>query len=201
MARIVKGTGVEFPELKKIRQMLGGYTKSIRNKYMKAAFTAAAKAALPSLRQATPRGPTGNLKRSIKSKSTKNYGLAGYALEKGPHQGFLEFGTKARKTKSGRIASTMRSKTAGRGGMMTIVQRGGKVVTKSPNYPKSFFKSAPAGSYVDLKRMPIGGRTGKPPVKSAFQSARGQITSVLRQQMSTVLERANKDMARVAPPR
>jgi phenylacetate-coenzyme A ligase PaaK-like adenylate-forming protein len=46
--------------------------------------------------------------------------------------------------------------------------------------------------------MPVGGSTGKPPVRTAFQSSRSQITSVLQRQMSTVLERANKDMARRA---
>lgn len=210
MARIVKGTGVVFPDLKRIQEMLRDYPKSIRRKYMKAAFNATAKVGMDKLRQITPRGPTGNLKKSVVRKATPGYGLAGYAAggrkgsedKKGYHQGFLEFGTKERRTK-GRIASTFGSKVAGRGGRMAIKTPGrgknaGRLTTASPKYPKSFFKSAPVGQTVNLKRMPIGGRTGKPPVRAAFEGARSQITSVLKQQMSTVLERANKDMARRA---
>jgi hypothetical protein len=205
MARIVRGTGVVFPQIKQIRSLLQDYPKSIRRKYMKAAFNAAAKVGEKKLKQITPRGPTGNLKKSVKKKASPGYGLAGYEAGrggKGYHQGFLEFGTKERFT-DGRYASTFRSKTAGRGGAMRIVvgSRGsnaGKLVTKSPNYPKSFFKSAPSGKRVSLKKMPIGGRLGKPPVRAAFEQSRGQITSVLQQQMATVLERANKDMARQA---
>jgi hypothetical protein len=206
MARIVKGTGVEFPELKQIQQLLQGYPKSIRRKYMKAAFNAAAKAAVPALRRATPKGPTGNLKRAIITKAAPGYGLAGYASggrkgesnKKGNHQGFLEFGTKERRTK-GRFASTFASKTPGRGGRMTIsTTKKGKVKTSSPNFPKSFFKAVATGKRVNLKKMPVGGRTGKPPVRTAFQSVKGQVTSVLQKQMATVLERANADMARRA---
>lgn len=210
MARIVRGTGVVFPELKQIRALLKDYPKSIRRKYMKAAFNATAKVGMDKLRQVTPRGPTGNLKKAVVRKATQNYGLAGYAAggrkgsedKKGYHQGFLEFGTKERRTK-GRIASTFGSKVAGRGGRMTIKTPGrgknaGRLTTGSPKFPKSFFKSAKAGQTVNLKRMPVGGRTGNPPVRTAFKSARGKITSVLKQQMSTVLERANADMARRA---
>jgi hypothetical protein len=207
---IVRGTGVVFPEIKQIRALLKDYPKSIRRKYMKAAFNATAKVGMDKLRQITPRGPTGNLKKAVVRKATQGYGLAGYAAggrkgnedKKGYHQGLLEFGTKERRTK-GRIASTFGSKVAGRGGRMTIKTPGrgknaGRLTTGSPKFPKSFFASAKAGQRVNLKRMPVGGRTGNPPVKTAFQSARSRITSVLKQQMSTVLERANNDMARRA---
>lgn len=210
MARIVKGTGVVFPEIKQIRALLQDYPRSIRRKYMKAAFNATAKVGMDALRRITPRGPTGNLKKAVVRKATPGYGLAGYAAggrkgqedKKGYHQGFLEFGTKERRTK-GRIASTFGSKVAGRGGRMTISTPGrgknaGRLVTSSPKYPKSFFKSARAGQSVSLRRMPVGGSTGKPPVRAAFETSRGQISSVLKQQMATVLERANKDMARRA---
>jgi hypothetical protein len=208
VARIVKGTGVVFPELKQLQRMLADYPKGIRRKYMKAAFNAAAKPGMDKLKQLTPKGPTGNLKRAVVRKATPNYGLAGYASGGKPgdtrrqayHQGLVEFGTKQRRTKS-RFASTFASKTPGRGGRMVIKisKRGsnaGKISTLSPKYPKSFFKGAAIGQRVDLKRMPMGGRTGKPPVKTAFEQARGQITTVLRQQVSTVIGRANADMAR-----
>jgi len=141
---IVRGTGVVFPEIKQIRALLKDYPKSIRRKYMKAAFNATAKVGMDKLRQITPRGPTGNLKKAVVRKATQGYGLAGYAAggrkgnedKKGYHQGLLEFGTKERRTK-GRIASTFGSKVAGRGGRMTIKTPGrgknaGRLTTGSP---------------------------------------------------------------------
>jgi hypothetical protein len=208
MAGIFGKATVTFPELRKLRQELKDLPKSVRKKYMKAAMYAGAKVGAAKLKQITPRGPTGNLRRAVKAKATANYGLAGYEAKKGgkgSHQGFLEFGTKQRKTK-GRIASTFNSKTQGRGGRMQIViaSRGkfaGKLRTKGPGFPKSFFKSAPVGEKVDLKRMPIGGRLGKAPVKTAFEQSRGQIQTVLRQQAATAYDRATKDMARRLPPK
>jgi hypothetical protein len=201
---------VFFPEAKAIARALQDFPKSTRKKYFRAAFTAAAKVGQAKLKQITPRGPTGNLKKSTKTKATANYGLAGYAVGRGEqaqgfHQGFLEFGTKPRKTK-GRFASTFNSKKKGRGGAMKIVvaKRGkfsGMLRTKSPAFPKSFFKSARSGEKVDLKRMPIGGRLGRPPVKTAFEQSKGNISTVLKQQASTAYERASKDLARKFPPK
>lgn len=210
MARLVRGTAVQFEDLKALQRELRDFPRATRRKYMKAAFNAAAKVGVQVLKQITPRGPTGNLKRAVKAKATPGYGLAGYATGKGPaaqgfHQGFLEFGTKPRKTK-GRFASTFNSKTKGRGGRMAIVtaRRGrsaGMMKTKSPAFPKSFFKSASIGNKVDLKRMPVGGRLGRPPVKAAFEQAKGGITTVLRKQAATAYERASKDIARKFPPK
>jgi hypothetical protein len=209
MARIVKGTGVVFPEIKKIRELLKDYPKSIRRKYMKAAFNAAAKVGATKLKSIVPKGPTGNLRRSVTTKATQNYGLAGFRASrksdtkaKGFHQGFLEFGTKDRVIKvpssSGVFIASSFERKKFKLSRKALVKGGRKVVQATPKYPKSFFKAAPFGQKLVLPPMPVGGRLGTPPVKTAFTSSRSQITSVLKQQMSTVLERANKDMARRA---
>jgi hypothetical protein len=216
MARLVKGTVVEFEDLKRLGNELLDFPKSTRRKYFRAAFNAAAKVGVAKLKQITPKGPTGNLKKFTAIKATSGYGLAGY--KRGPrrskknedsasgyHASLLEFGTKPRKTK-GRIASTFGNKGKGRGGAMRIVvaKRGkfaGMTRTKSPAFPKSFFKSAVAGQKVQLGRMPVGGRLGKPPVKTAFEQARSGIATVLREQAATAYERASKDLARNFPPK
>jgi hypothetical protein len=208
VARIVQGTGVVFPELKQIAKKLQQFDKQARRKYMKAAFNAAAKVGVDKLKQVAPRGPTGNLKRNVIRKATAGYGLAGYRYNKRPvpgdasHQGLVEFGTKPRRTKKGRFASTFATTTKGRGGsgmQVVIPKRGknaGRLKTTSPAYPKSFFKAAPLKKKVDLKRMPVGGRLGSPPIKKAFELAAGPMRTVLRKQMETVIERASSDLAK-----
>jgi hypothetical protein len=211
----VSGAQIVIEELQEIRGLLRDYPKTIRRKYMKAAFNAATKPAMQALRKTTPRGPTGNLKRSIAKKVTSGYAIVGYSASKkkddptakGFHQNLLEYGgRKVRTTKSGRIASTFNNPGQGRGGAVQtrIAKQGrnrGKLKTVSPRFPKGFLKSAPLGQRVTLGKMPVGGRTGQPPIRTAFAQAQGQIRSVLKEQMSTVLERANKDMARRARPR
>ena len=204
MARIVAGTGIVIDEFKQISDMLRDYPRAIRRKYMKAAFNAVTKPAMRALKQATPRGPTGNLKRSVTKKVSANFAIVGYAAarrnaaenQKGYHQNLLEYGgRKIRRTK-GRVASTFASQGKGRSGKIeTRTTKQGKLRTTRPRFPKGFLKSAPAGERVTLGKMPVGGRTGKPPIRTAFSAAQGEIRSVLKQQMSTVLERANKDMA------
>jgi len=204
MARIVAGTGIVIDEFKQISDMLRDYPRAIRRKYMKAAFNAVTKPAMRALKQATPRGPTGNLKRSVTKKVSANFAIVGYAAarrnadenQKGYHQNLLEYGgRKIRRTK-GRVASTFASQGKGRSGKIeTRTTKQGKLRTTRPRFPKGFLKSASAGERVTLGKMPVGGRTGKPPIRTAFSAAQGEIRSVLKQQMSTVLERANKDMA------
>jgi len=214
VARIVAGTGIVIDEFKQISDMLRDYPRAIRRKYMKAAFNAVTKPAMRALKQATPRGPTGNLKRSVTKKVSANFAIVGYAAarrnaaenQKGYHQNLLEYGGKRIRRTEGRIASTFNNAGKGRGGKIQtrVTKQGknrGRLRTISPKFPKGFLKSAPAGERVSLGKMPVGGRTGKPPIRTAFNAAQGEIRSVLKQQMSTVLERANNDMARRARPR
>jgi HK97 gp10 family phage protein len=95
---------MEFPELTQLREQFKELPKNIAAKHLGAALRKAMAPGQAALRKNTPKGPTGNLRKSIKTK-IKVYakdgnavGLVGYAIGQGSlgyHQGFLEFGTKA----------------------------------------------------------------------------------------------------------
>ena len=216
--------GMEFPDLTELREQFKGLRKNIAAKHLGAALRAAMKPGVAALRKNTPKGPTGNLRKSIETK-IKTYpkdgnavGLVGYSWggkSKGYHQGFLEFGTKERKTK-GRFASSFRKR--GEFNIVSEKQRQAAVSSATLNFsgarlarnisrvrsaygfrgqlrtlpapPKAFFKTAKAGQVVNLGKMPIGGRTGVPPVKTAFNQAKPQMNSVLRSELATRLEKA-----------
>ena len=216
--------GMEFPELTELREQFKELPKNIAAKHLGAALRKAMAPGQTALRKNTPKGPTGNLRKSIKTK-IKVYakdgnavGLVGYAIGQGSlgyHQGWLEFGTKERKTE-GRFASTAFSRTAQRRGkgkfspsrtpagsatfQIFSPVRGkyaGKLRTKP--YPKSFFKTAKAGQVVNLGKMPVGGRTGVPPVKTSFNQAKPAMRTLLQQELATRLEKAlNEVKGRVA---
>lgn len=249
------GLSLQYPDLEDLRQEFRRLPKTLAAQYMEKGMKKAIEPGLKKLRQITPRGPSGNLKKSVRKK-TKRYvkdgtavGLVGYTVGKGAkgyHQGFLEFGTKDRKTK-GRFASSLRwpegdprgqfeiinnykktkqARGAGRradrladrtarsfarglgassaaraaaGRIVTLRQKqsvleaAGRKLRTRPRPPKAFFKSAPAGQVVQLGRMRIGGSTGKPPVKTAFNESRGEMLNVLREQLSAQLELASTE--------
>jgi HK97 gp10 family phage protein len=206
---------ITFPELTQLREEFKDLKKNIAAKHMGAALRAAMQPGIAALRKNTPKGPTGNLRKSIKLKIKKYpkdgnaVGIVGYSWggdSKGYHQGFLEFGTKERKTK-GRFASSWKSSSLNnsqyvRGGFTilnpTRGRNAGKLVTK-PRPPKAFFKSAKANQVVSLGKMPIGGRTGVPPVKTSFNQAQPAMRSLLQQELATRLEKAlNEVKGRVA---
>jgi len=198
---------VEFPELAEIRKAFLTLPKNLSAKYMAAALGKAIDPGFKILKTLTPKGATGNLRRAIRKK-TKRYArtgsgvaLAGFTApprrkadlksnEKGQHQGFLEFGTKRRKTK-GRIASSFRRSGPVR---VVVAKRSGAVTTK-PKPPKGFVRAAPKGGTVDLGEFPIGGKAGVPPVKTAFDRTRTQISSNLNLEMTKALNNAIKEMA------
>lgn len=243
-----------FPDLADLRAEFRALPRSLAAKHMEPAMRKAVKPGLAALRKATPRGPTGNLKKAIKTK-TKKYvkdgaavGLVGYSTGRGSlgyHQGLLEFGTKNRQTKGriasmfgnkyyggpfqiindfkartrGRRASARADRLAARGarllgaslgvssqargiaGRVTAARqkasqyeaKARKLRTK-PRPPKAFFKSAPVGERVQLGKMPVGGRTGKPPVRSAFEQSRTEMGAVLKTQMAFQLESALREL-------
>jgi len=202
---------VEFDsqELAVLRAAFRTLPKNISARYLGAALRAASKPATAALRRLTPKGPTGNLKRSIATK-VKRYksgnavALVGYQAARGGgskgrgfHQGFLEFGTKRRRTK-GRYASTYWSKTTERQGKFQVIttKRGknaGKIRTKP--FPKAFFKVAKRGQQVELGQMPIGGRKRVAPVKTAWARSLPEVKATLELQMAVRLENALKDVA------
>jgi len=192
---------MEFPELTEMRNQFKQLPTNIAAKHMGAALREAMKPGMAALRKNTPKGPTGNLRKSVKTKIKKYVkdgnavGIVGYEAGKGSkgfHQWFVERGTKERQTK-GRYASTFRSKTAERaGGFQIITPKRGKSagMMRTKPFPKSFFKSAKAGEVVRLGKMPIGGRTGVPPVKTSFMQAQPAMRSVLQKELATRLEKA-----------
>lgn len=145
--------------------------------------------------------------------SAKSKSAAGGSVKKGKdrafHAGFLEFGTKERviRTSSRRAGASVASsfktmgpfkiaKTAKRGKFAGVVR-----VNTSPKYPKAFFRKAPRGQMLRLPEMPRGGRTGQPPVRSAYQQSVSAMRSELAVQMTQSLINAQKDLARNFPPR
>lgn len=214
---------VEWPELQAVKRAFEDLPRSLAAKYMGAALNKSIDPGLKLLRTLTPRGPTGNLRRAI-AKKVKRYSggpksknpakspgaavaLAGFTApprgktrdqlgksQKGGHGGFLEFGTKERRTK-GYIASSFSRSGAVRA---SVGKRSGKVTTK-PKPPKGFVKAVPKGETVSLGRFPIGGSTGVPPVKTAYERALPQMRSLLNSTMVDALNKAVSEQMRPFP--
>lgn len=132
--------------------------------------------------------------------SGKKSSAQGGSVQKGKdrafHAGFVEFGTKNRKT-FGSIASSFNrlgpfriARIAKRGKFAGVVR-----VNTSPKYPKAFFKKAPRGQTVDLREMPLGGSSGKAPVKDAYRRSLPTMRTELSKQMTLALQNALKDLA------
>lgn len=145
--------------------------------------------------------------------SGKTKSAGGGSVKKGKdrafHAGFLEFGTKERiiKTSSRRAGASVASsfktfgpfkiaKTAKRGKFAGVVR-----VNTSPKYPKAFFKKAPRGQVLSLREMPVGGKKGQPPVKTAYRESLSSMRSALSVEMTKSLINAQKDLADKFPPK
>lgn len=145
--------------------------------------------------------------------SGKNKSAGGGSVKKGKdrafHAGFLEFGTKERiiKTSSRRAGASVASsfKTLGPFKIAKVARRGkfaGVVrVNTSPKYPKAFFKKAPRGEVLSLREMPVGGKKGQPPVKTAYRESLSSMRSALSVEMTKSLINAQKDLADQFPPK
>jgi HK97 gp10 family phage protein len=163
---------IDVPGLERMRAAFAGLPNALAAKHMAAALkrTAEAGGTLQALKANTPKGPTGNLRRSIAVKS-KRYVRAGVGIailgyksgrkmnepydntKLGYHQGLVEFGTKQRfrKTKDGRLVST--------------------------------------------GKMPVGGRFGRPPVRSAWEQTRSNVESMMVAEMEKAFQAAVKELA------
>lgn len=139
--------------------------------------------------------------------SGKAKSAGGGTVQKGKdrafHAGFVEFGTKERivKTSSRRGGASIASsyKSFGAFKIAKIAKRGkfaGAVrVNTSPKYPKAFFKKAPRGELLRIPAMPVGGKKGQPPVKTAYRESLGAMRSQLAIEMTNALLKAQKDLA------
>jgi hypothetical protein len=222
---------IEFPELRKLQQAFREFRPSLARKHMGAAIRRSLSPGLTALRGNVSKGPTGNLARAITSKvktyvSGNAVGLVGFtaagsgktkstggSVKKGKdrafHAGFLEFGTKERiiKTSSRRAGASVASsfRTFGAFKIAKVAKRGkfaGVVrVNTSPKYPKAFFKKAPRGQILSLREMPVGGRKGQAPVKTAYRESLMSMRQLLAIEMTKSLINAQKDLQRDFPPR
>ena len=169
--------------------------------HMGAALRAAAKPALDALKAITPKGPTGNLRRSsmITVRRYWNQGNAAAFVEhksserqakKGSHSSMLEHGTKPRFTKT-RFASSFKPKYRGKfeinqKRVMKSGKNKGKVrFTTSPKYPKAFFKSAPLD-----KKVALGTGPSLHLVSRAYFKALPQIQTALTKELTIALGKA-----------
>lgn len=139
--------------------------------------------------------------------SGKAKSAGGGAVKKGKdrayHAGFLEFGTKERtiKTSSRRAGASVASsfRTLGPFKIAKVARRGKFAgvarVNTSPKYPKAFFKKAPRGAMLSVGQMPVGGKKGQPPVKTAYRESLPSMRTQLAVEMTKSLIAAQKDMA------
>jgi len=197
---------IAWPTLKELQQAFKSLPSNIAAKHMAAALGRAIDPTYKLIRKLTPRGPTGNLKKAVRKK-TKRYvkdgsgvAVAGYtkaprgkidrkANERGGHAHFVEKGTKDRRTE-GRVASSIVARP------FTIVRRkSGALVTK-PKPPKGFLKGTTTGEQVDLGKMPVGGKSGVPPIETAFARTKTTMSAEMRKEMAAGIVNATREMAK-----
>ena len=197
---------IAWPTLQELQQAFKSLPSNIAAKHMAASLGRAIDPTYKLIRKLTPRGPTLNLKKAV-AKKTKRYvkdgsgvAVAGYtkaprgkvdrkANERGGHAHFVEKGTKDRRTK-GRVASSFGARP------FTIVRRkGGALVTK-PKPPRGFLKGTTSGEQVDLGKMPVGGKSGVPPIQTAFARTKTTMSADMRKEMAAGIVNATREMAR-----
>lgn len=202
----------DFDEFaKKLKQVLGQNDSSnVFNKHMKTIMKASQKYVMNNLKANTPKGPTGNLKKSVLTvvrdypRSRKWFTATGFSTQGnknnppkeagkrrtgkflGYHAGLVEFGTKNRQTR-GSIASSYNSaaftiKTTKRG------KNKGRIRT-SPGLPKGFFKRVQNGRGVDL-----GSTRGTGMIKWAASAARESVGMYVANNQSKHIEKAWKEL-------
>jgi len=220
---------VYFDE-KEIEEMIQGFRKLpkayMQAKYMGSVLRQAIKPGKKKLKELTPKGPTGNLRRAVAAKtvrySKQDYGwavaLAGYrragtgksesaaggsvrkGKDRGYHQGFVEFGTKVRFTE-GSIASSFRTRGPFLLEKKQVRRRKvGKVLVNAPfradntvhtvpKLPHAFFKRAPDGQKVNVKKAPK-----QSPVKRAFTASLPAMRALMLKLAPGALGKATKEI-------
>ena len=93
-----------------------------------------------------------------------------------------------------------------RGAQGKLAQAGAKFrqaaqVRTSPAYPKAFFKRAARGQRVYLSSMPVGGSSGQPPVRTAYERALPEMRATLPVEMAKSVRAALRDLADKFPPK
>lgn len=214
---------------------------------LEAALEKAVYPAFLRLKETTPVGPTGNLKRAATYKVKKyprdgnavailGYTQAGRGaaasaqggkVQAGPdrafHQWWLENGlpqrtvskpadkpytrkSHARTMKSGKVAEVRQHQVARQGGYIASsykslgefeiqptprMPRGsgsGQRVQTQPAYDKAFFKKS--SRPIVIPPQPPGGKTGRPPLQTAWNQTRGDVARILQAELRISLEKA-----------
>jgi hypothetical protein len=213
MPKYAEGTVVEMPQYQVLLRELQKRTKDTKliSKKMATAMRYVVKPSLQALEANVARigEDTGNLKKAVAIK-VKAYAKSGNAValvgfirpgsssnktkgkgkDRAYHQGFLEFGTKQRFVK-GDIASSYIKK-----GVFAIAKAGGSL--KTSGYPKSFFKRGKKGQALSTGAMPIGGRSGRPPVSDAFNKTKGQLNQRLIDRTQKTIDSLDKALKKAA---
>ena len=191
----------------------GNRALNVFNRHMEAALKNAMKPGVKLLKGLTPRGPTGNLKRSVQAvarsykKDRRWYGAVGYSAEGkkktkinkdgkrtgsdlGYHQGLIEFGTGPRRLgkHTGSNPTPIASSISELPGLSVSNARNGTLRTK-PKPPKGFFKKARAGETVVLAPMKKHGNIPK-----VAGMADDFMESALREDMKTRVDKAWKQL-------
>ena len=236
----------EMVQLDQIIGQLGkAFTNTEKATRLKAALEKAVVPVVNRLRQITPEGPTGNLRRAIDSKIVE-YPLdgnavaivgfrragrgssrvaAGGSVRVGPdrafHQYWLEEGTQPRRVadkfsntpykrsahqrimKSGRVVDVREHTVSGQGAYIaSSYNRLGSFrlqktprpprgsgqphrVQTEPGYPRAFFKKSK--NPIEIPAMPIGGSTGRPPLRTAFNETQSTVAAILVRELSVSL--------------
>jgi hypothetical protein len=162
---------MDVPGLEQVRNQFLALPKNLAAKHIPAGLKRAAEqgGTLQALRQNTPRGKTGNLRRAIAVK-TKKYVRSGTGVaivgfrsgrkmnepfdnkKLGYHQGLVEFGTEER------------------------------------------FRKTANGLRVPTGKMPIGGSFKRPPVRSAWEQTRSRVESLLVAELEKAFEAGAREL-------
>lgn len=149
----------------------------------------------------------------IAAGSGKSQSAAGGSVRKGKdrafHQGWLEFGTKEREISKKATRGFLR--VSSRGVMHEVKQQGGYIassfnrlgpfsmvaaangrVQTKPKYPKAFFMKS--SQPIRIRPMPVGGSTGKPPVKSAYEETKSQMQALIAKELGLAVESAAREI-------
>jgi HK97 gp10 family phage protein len=66
----------------------------------------------------------------------------------------------------------------------------GQRVDTQPGYPAAFFRKAKRGESITIAPMPAGGRSGQPPLKTAWEETRTTVAEILQRELRISLEAA-----------
>lgn len=161
----------DLPGLEEVRSELLKFGTNMSAKYMAAALKRAAEdgGTLTALKANTPKGRTGNLRRAVAIK-TKRYVRTGVGIA------IVGY-------KSGRKMNEPYDPTK-QGYHQGLVEFGTK---------QRFRKSKVDGRLIPTGKMPVGGSTGKPPVRTAWEQTRAAVESRIVGEMKKAVENAAKD--------